>query len=221
MTNLGQHQLDIVHWYLGAKGPTSVTSSGGRFCLQDIGETPDTQDVLFEYPGWTAIWSHREACKGPPGTAPLEFFGPRGSLAISRAGFTLTADRKLPPENTVPQFTGAHPVGGPVAVPETGPPQFWTKPIVDKTGDGRAQFKQHVRNFLDCVKSRKEPISDLESGHRVATACHLANLSLRLGRRLRWDADKETILDDPEAAKLLVRPYRAQWDAELKALGVG
>ena len=89
------------------------------------------------------------------------------------------------------------------------------------SGDGRAQFKQHVRNFLDCVKSRKEPISDLESGHRVATACHLANLSLRLGRRLRWDADKETILDDAEAAKLLVRPYRAPWDAELKALGVG
>jgi hypothetical protein len=133
----------------------------------------------------------------------------------------VTADRKLPPENTVPQFAGAHPVGGPVDVKQTGPPQFWTKAIVDKSGDGRAQFKQHVRNFLDCVKSRKEPISNLESGHRVVTACHLANLSLRLGRHLRWDADKETILDDPEAAKLLVRPYRAPWDAELKALGVG
>jgi predicted dehydrogenase len=220
MTNLGQHALDIVHWYLGAKGPKSVASVGGRFCVQDNGETPDTQDVLFEYPGWTAMWSHREACRGPAGTAHLEFFGPRGSLAISRIGFTLTPDRKVPPENTVPRFTGAHPVGGPVSVPDTGPPQFWTKAIVDKSGDGRAQFKQHVRNFLDCVKSRKEPIADLESGHRVATACHLANISLRLGRRLRWDADKETILDDPEAAKLLVRPYRAPWDAELRAIGV-
>jgi predicted dehydrogenase len=221
MTNLGQHALDIAHWYLGAKGPKSVTSVGGRFCLQDNGETPDTQDVLFEYPGWTAVWSHREACKGPVGAAPLEFFGPRGSLAISRSGFTVTADRRVPPENTVPQFTGAHPVGGPVGVPETGAPQFWTKAIVDKSGNARAQLKQHIRDFLNCVKSRKEPISDLESGHRVATACHLANLSLRLGRRLRWDADKEIILDDPEAAKLLVRPYRAPWDAELKALGVG
>jgi predicted dehydrogenase len=220
MTNLGQHALDIAHWYLGAKGPKSVSSIGGRFCLQDNGETPDTQDVLFEYPGWTAVWSHREACKGTPGAAPLEFFGSHGSLAISRTGFTLTADRKLRPENTVPQFTGAHPVGGPVGVAETGPPQFWTKPVVDKSGDSRAQLKQHVRNFLDCVKSRKQPISDLESGHRVATACHLANISLRLGRRLRWDADKEMILDDTEAAKLLVRPYRAPWNAELKALGV-
>ena len=55
----------------------------------------------------------------------------------------------------------------------------------------------------------------------MATTCNLANLSLRLGRQLRWDAEKETILDDLEAAKLLVRPYRAPWDAELKALGVG
>jgi predicted dehydrogenase len=220
MTNLGQHALDIAHWYLGAQGPKSVMSMGGRFCLQDNGETPDTQDVLFEYPDWTAVWSHREACKGTVGAAPLEFFGPRGSLAITRSGFTVTADRRVPPENIVPQFTGAHPVGGPAGVPETETPQFWTKAIVDKTGDTRAQFKQHTRNFLDCVKSRKQPISDLESGHHVATACHLANISLRLGRRLRWDPDKETILDDPEAAKLLVRPYRAPWDAELKALGV-
>ncbi len=220
MTNLGQHALDIAHWYLGAKGPRSVTSMGGRFCLQDNGETPDTQEALFEYPGWTAVWSHREACKGPLSAAPLEFFGSYGSLAISRSGFTVTPDRKVPPENTVPQFAGSHPVGGPASVPEREAPQFWTKAITDKNGDGRAQFKEHVRNFLECVRSRKEPISDLESGHRVVTACHLANLSLRLGRSLRWDADKETILDDPEAAKMLVRPYRAPWDAELKALGV-
>jgi predicted dehydrogenase len=221
MTNLGHHALDIVHWCLGVKGPRSVTSAGGRFSLQDNGETPDTQDVLFEYPGWTAVWSHREASRGPEGYAPLEFFGPRGSLAISRKGFTLTADRRVPPENTVPQFTGAHPVGGPVGVKDEGPPQFWTTPVTDRSGDVREQFRMHVRNFLDCVKSRKEPVSDLESGHRVATACHLANLSLRLGRRIRWDADKETIRDDAEATRLLVRPYRAPWDAELKALGVG
>jgi predicted dehydrogenase len=221
MTNLGQHALDIVHWYLDLLGPRAVMSAGGRFCLEDLGETPDTQDVLLEYPGFTAVWSHREASKGAAGTASLEFFGTRGSLAISRKDFTVTADRQLPPENTVPQFAGAHPVGGPVAVKEEGPPRYRTRPVVDKSGDSRVQLKQHVRNFLDCVKSRKEPVSDLESGHRVVTACHLANLSLRLGRRLRWDADKETILDDPEAAKRLVRPYRAPWDAELKALGVG
>jgi predicted dehydrogenase len=221
MTNWGQHALDIVHWYLGSRGPRSVVSVGGRFSLQDNGETPDTQDALFDYSGWTAVWSHREACRGSGTTYPIEFFGPRGSLAISRKGFVVIADRKVPPPNTVPHFSGAHPVGGPALVAETGPAQFWTDALKDESGNGQVLFRRHVRNFLDCVKSRNQPISDLESGHRVATACHLANLSLRLGRMIRWDADKEEILDDTAAAKMLVRPYRSPWDAELKALGVG
>ena len=77
-----------------------------------------------------------------------------------------------------------------------------------------------MRNFLDCVKSRKEPIADLESSHRVATACHLANISLRTGRKIFWDTDKEEIVGDQKAAGMLVRPYRQPWDAELRALGV-
>jgi hypothetical protein len=48
--------------------------------------------------------------------------------------------------------------------------------------------------------------------------CHLANLSLRLGRKLRWDADRQEVVDDREASALLVRPYRAPWDAELRAV---
>jgi predicted dehydrogenase len=219
MTNWGQHALDIVHWFTGAVGPRSVTSIGGRFCLQDNGETPDTQDAIFDYPGFTAIWSQREACRGPASLYPLEFFGPRGSLAISRKGFLVTADRKVPPANTVPQFAGAHPVGGPQRVADTGPPQFWTQGLKDESGNDQVLFKRHVRNFLDCVKSRQQPISDLESGHRVATACHLANLSLRLGRMIHWDFEKETIVNDREAEKMLIRPYRSPWDAELKALG--
>jgi predicted dehydrogenase len=221
MTNWGQHALDIVHWFMQASGPRSVTSIGGRFSLQDNGETPDTQDAIFEYPGWTAIWSHREASRGSGSLFPLEFFGPRGSLAISRKGFVVTADRKVPPANTVPMFSGAHPAGGPQRVADTGPAQFWTQSLKDESGNDQTLFKRHVRNFLDCVKSRAQPISDLESGHRVATACHLANLSLRLGRMIKWDAEKETIIGDAQATTMLMRPYRSPWDAELKALGVG
>jgi hypothetical protein len=130
----------------------------------------------------------------------------------------VTPDRKIPPENAVPQFTGAHPVGGPTRVKEEGPPQFWTEAIKDESGDTRDQFRRHARNFLDCIKSRKQPVSDLESAHRVATACHLANLSLRLRRQVHWDEKNQTIVGDAEAAKMLVREYRAPWDAELKSL---
>ncbi len=219
MTNLGAHSLDVVHWFLGVKGPSAVSSFGGRFSLEGNGETPDTQDALFEYPGFTAVWSHREASAGPKAAA-LEFFGPKGSLSISRSGFVLTPDPKVPPENAVPQFTGPHPVGGPKRVEPSGPAELWTKPAEDHSGKSAEQLVRHVRDFLDCVKSRKEPAADLETAHRVATACHLANLALRLGRRLRWDAEREEIVGDAEAARHLARPYREPWDRELKALGV-
>jgi hypothetical protein len=68
------------------------------------------------------------------------------------------------------------------------------------------------------VKSRKEPLSDLQSSHEVAIACHLSNISLRTRRKLVWDAEKEEIIGDAEANAMLLRPYRAPWDAELKAL---
>jgi predicted dehydrogenase len=221
MTNFGQHSLDIVHWYLDLRGLRAVASAGGRFSLRDNGETPDTQDALFEFPGWTALWSHREASRGSGAAYTLEFFGTKGSLAISRRGFVVNPDRLLDPASTVPRFAGAHPVGGPVTVQDTGPPRYRTTALKDESGSEREQFSGHVRDFLDCVRSRRQPVSDLESGHRVVTACHLANLSLRLGRKVRWDADRETIPGDAEAAALLVRPYRAPWDVELKALGVG
>jgi predicted dehydrogenase len=218
MTNWGQHSLDIVHWYLRAIGPLSVASAGGRYSLQDNGETPDTQDALFSYPGFTAVWSQREASRGSGSTFPLEFFGPKGSLAISRKGFVVWADRQVPPANTVPHFAGAHPVGGPALVPDSGPPRDWTRPLRDESGNDKEQFRQHVRDFLDCVKSRRQPISDLESGHRVVSACHLANIALRIGRTVRWDAAKEEAIGDPEAARMLERHYRPPWDTELKSL---
>jgi predicted dehydrogenase len=201
-------------------GPTAVTSAGGRFSLKDNGETPDTQDAIFEFPGFTATWSHREASAGPRDAPGLAFYGPKGSLAVSRSGFTLTPDPDLPPGSAIPNFAGAHPVGGPRSVPRPASIEPRTPAAEDRTGDGRAQFRLHARDFLDCVKSRRQPVSDLESAHRVATACHLANISLRLGRKVRWDADREEIVGDAEANEWLVRPYRAPWDRELKALGV-
>ncbi len=67
------------------------------------------------------------------------------------------------------------------------------------------------RNFLDCVKSRKSPYFPVEIGHRVSTVCHLANISLRLGRKLQWDPDKEEFLNDDQANQMRSRSMRAPW----------
>jgi hypothetical protein len=118
-------------------------------------------------------------------------------------------------------LAGPPPVGGPLPIAESDPPQFWTCAVKNTAGSQQQQFRQHVRNFLDCIKTRAQPISDLESSHRVSTACHLANISLRLGRQIHWDPQREQVVGDAEAAQWLVRPYRKPWDGELRALGVG
>jgi predicted dehydrogenase len=210
--------LDIVHWYLGVKGPTTIYSTGGRRFLNDNCDVPDVQDAMLEYPGWSMVISIRECCQGR-GYHPLGFFGTAGSLHIHRGGYRVGPDTEIHPYNRLP--LGAEcPAGGPARVPDEGPRTFRTKRIVDNSGDGREMLRLHVRNFLDCVKSRRTPISDLESGHRVATALHLANLSLRLRRPLRWDPEWEQIVDDDEAAEMLQLPYRKPWNAELQSLHV-
>src|ERR1019366_7575159 len=190
MTNLGAHEIDIMQWVIGVSGPSAVSSSGGRFAVQDIGETPDTQDALFEYPGFTTAYSFREASAGRRAGTGLEFFGPKGSMTISPAGG---------PERTSVK------------------PEPWAEAIKEP-GSSAQQFDLHARNFLDCVKSRQRPIADVEGGHQTTTACHLANLSLRLGRKLKWDPVKEEILGDREASAMLERPYRKPWDTVLRGL---
>ncbi len=216
MTNLGAHQIDILQWAFQLKGPSAVSSSGGRFVLRDDGETPDTQDALFEYPGFTALWSHREGSSGTRAGSGLEFFGDKGSLTIGRGGFEVHPDLKIDPGNAVPVFKG-HPTGG--VQRSDAKPDRWVQPVSEK-GSSDEQFNLHVRNFLDCIKSRQRTIADVEDGHQVATACHLANISLRVGRKLRWDPEKQEILGDREAAAMLERPYRKPWDAVLKALSL-
>ncbi|HKB01468.1 MAG TPA: Gfo/Idh/MocA family oxidoreductase [Gemmataceae bacterium] len=220
MTNLGAHQLDIIDWVLGLASLKEVAAAGGRYVLTDNGETPDTQYVLFALDKWTAAFTMRECAAGAKPEFGLEFVGTKGALGISRMGFTVTPDVELPPENQVPGVKDGHPVGGPKAIAVADARKPRTTAIVDRSGSSGEQYREHARNFIDCIRTRKTPVSDLESAHRVAVACHLGNLSLRLGRSLRWDAKLESIPGDAEAARQLVRPYRAPWDKELKALGV-
>lgn len=217
MTNLAAHELDIFQWYMGFPAPDAVSASGGRFVLEDDGETPDTLDALFEYPGSTALWSHREGGgQAREHGRGIEFYGSKGMLNVNRAKLEVFPDQKVEPERAIPTFQG-HPSGGPAQQPGGRTAELWTQPI--KTpGSSAEQFDLHVRNFLDCIKSRKMPIADVQEGHNTATACHLANISFRTGRKIRWDGAKKQITGDTEANAMLERPYRKPWDAVLKGL---
>ncbi|HZS05291.1 MAG TPA: Gfo/Idh/MocA family oxidoreductase [Blastocatellia bacterium] len=187
MTNWGAHNLDIARWALGARAPQAVSGFGGRYEIRDGGETPDVQEVLYNFPNCVVTWSGREI--NLTREELLVFHGTNGTLNITRNGFTVTPEVwKAKRKNDKPAM----------------------EPMEMK-GNGQEMLVLHIRNFLDCVKSRQRPVADVEEGHLTANMCHLGNIATRLGRSLRWDAEKEQFTGDKEASQMLSRPYRKPW----------
>jgi predicted dehydrogenase len=182
MTNFGAHHLDIARWAIGATAPTTVAGFGGRFEVKDGGQTPDVQEVLYEFPECVVTWTARELNRGER-PWDIEFHGTRGTLGISRSGWKLT--------------------------PEAGSGEKTSAAVLQEKGGDLDHA--HIANFLDCVKSRARPNADVEEGHRSATLCHLGNIATRLRRSLRWDAEKEICTGDAEATRWLSRRYRKPW----------
>lgn len=220
MTNLGAHDMDLVHLLLQAKAPKSVYSAGGRYSLEDNGETPDTQDAIWEYPGFIVEGSLREAASGarrggaPGGVAGVQFCGTKGVIGVSRGGFEFVPDMKIAPESAIPPWSNPplHPQAAKMEPAPYGEPR--------KVQGEAEPMGRHARHWLECIKSRQRPNADVEDGHQVSVACHLANISMKLGRKLAWDADKEDVIGDREASAMLVRPYRKPWDDVLRNLKV-
>ena len=72
--------------------------------------------------------------------------------------------------------------------------------------------RPHIQNWLDCIKTREKPNADVEIGHRSISVCHLVNIARQVGRRLRWDPEKETFPGDDEANAYVNRPRRKGWE---------
>jgi predicted dehydrogenase len=97
---------------------------------------------------------------------------------------------------------------------QTDPPELWD----DFVGPGENRLyksRDHYQDFLDCVRSRKQTITPIETAHRSASVGHLGVITIELGRKIRWDPETETILDDPEATRLLGRACRSPWQLGL------
>ena len=193
MTNWGAHNLDIARWALDEVGPQAVTAFGGRYEIKDGGETPDVQEIIYRFSKSLVTWSGREVNRLRD--EYLVFHGTLGSLSILRNGFTVTPEvwRGRRNRNTTPAM----------------------EPL-EEAGDPRQMEDLHVRNFLDCVRSRQRPIADVEEGHRTAIVCHLGNIATRLGRTLTWDSTTERFQNDEEANRYLGYTYRSPWNAYQK-----
>ena len=193
MTDWGAHMIDIANWAMGIKAPSSAVSFGGKYGYPDDAmETPDTQQVVWAYPNFSMVWEHALGIgRGPEAREHgVAFVGENGTLVVDRAGWevypeTDRIDKRLREYKTV---------GFP------------------RQSSGQEQYHlKHVENFVDCMRSRERPRSDVEIGHDSMIACHLGNMAQRLGRLIRWDVEKEAVIGDPEAQKMISRPYRAPW----------
>lgn len=80
------------------------------------------------------------------------------------------------------------------------------------TPQGPKESIPHIQNFFDCIRTRRQPTADAETGHRATTLCHLVNICRAVQRRLRWDPRAERFLGDDEANRLLARPRRKGYE---------
>jgi predicted dehydrogenase len=190
MTDWGVHLIDPLHQCFDEAMPVAVSAMGSKFYVKDNLETPDTMLATFHYPKFIASYESR-TCNPMPlldhqgaGTA---VHGTEGTLIVTRGGCWVTKNRN-----------------NSTATPVT----------LEKDREMAQMNVPHWRNFLECIKSREKPTSDIETCVRSTTVCLLANLSMRFKTRLDWNEKDWTVLQK-DAREHLKSRYRKPWKLEV------
>jgi len=186
MTDWGVHLLDYALYGMDVTTPNSIMAAGGKFGYPDDAcETPDSLQTIYEFNGFNVMWDHAIGINdGAYGrNHGLGFVGENGTLVVDRGGWEV-----------IPEVVNREKRMEAIA-------------LVKGTGEG---LKNHVKNFLDCVKSRNPNTNaSVEIGAHIAKFSHLGNIAYRSGRKLVWDGTKFT--NDEEANKYLIPSYREPW----------
>jgi predicted dehydrogenase len=186
MTDWGVHLLDIVQLAFNETPPTAITSLGGKYYLQDNTETPDTLQVTYQYPNDLLCTYEYRAGNGQ------SLFNQGYGILFHGTKGTLFVDRSLYR-----------------VIPENGSD---LEAVEEKSSNNHNMA--HWANFMECVKNRWRPVSDIEIGHRSTSTAILGNISYRSKLRVDWDGQKETTAQ-AEARQYLKREYRKPWKLEV------
>jgi predicted dehydrogenase len=185
---MAPHIIDLPIWALDLGVPESTTCTGGRDVIKDDGDAPDVQEITWRYPKLTMTWMMNCANsfafdfgRGKPARRLGIYFH-----ALNGTLFTDYSRHEIVPE-------------GDLLKDATPPP----KSIPPSPG--------HERQWLDSIKSRVEPDSNVDYHYKVDLAITLAGISYQLGRTVRFDPVKEKIVGDKEAARLARPVYRKPW----------
>jgi len=198
MGNWGVHYMDGIRWMMGETAPVAISAHGGKYAVDHDGDIPDTMEVIYEFASGALItFSIFEASGGtmfPWGEVELR--GTKGTLLADQIGYRISPSKR-------------------------GQFQTWDKLIEAETvdakndmltdGSSETSTANLIRNFLDCVKTRKTPLCPLEEGHRSTSFAHLANIALATRERLQWDAVNEKFTNSKAANELLHYEYRKPW----------
>jgi predicted dehydrogenase len=188
MTDWGVHLLDYALFGMDRYVPRSVLSGGGKYAYpDDARETPDTQYAVYDFDDFGLVWESAVGISG--GSYGREhgvaFLGENGTLVVDRKGWEV-----------IPEVKEGKALME--AVPFTEPAE----------GGG---LTKHVKNFLDCMRSREKPNADISIGAHIARFAHLGNIALRTGRKLNWDHEKQMFIGDGQANEMVKASYRSPW----------
>ncbi len=185
MTDWGVHLINLALWGTGPEWPKRVFSSGGRYVLTDNTETPDSQIAVYDFPSYRLIFEHQiENRLGPDRREHGVWFnGTDASLILYRDAWEVIPE---PSRKSVPEE-------------------------IHKSTPGDQDRAVHARNFLDCVRSREDPVENVDIGHHVSSVAHLGNLAFRSTGPVEWDAKRERVVGNKTADKLVGVKYRKPW----------
>lgn len=186
MTDWGAHHLDIAQWAIGEE-PSQVHGKASYPETEGGYNVPIEFEATYRYPSGIVLTVRDSGRNG------ILFTGSDGRIFVNRG--------------TVDGTPVDHLHEQPLAREEFKLHEHDNRERPPRMGKLDA-IVNHMGNFFDCVVSRQQPISDVESQHRSANVCHIGNISMRLKRPLRWDSEREQFVDDAQATAMLRRDRR-------------
>lgn len=197
MGNWGVHYMDAMRWMMDETAPCAITAVGGKYFLDHDATIPDTMEVTYEFPDRKHIhfMIYEGGSARPIHRREAEFIGSDGCIYSDERGFDIAAHKNRREFNNPkqPVFKDVNYVHDEARLDD---------------GSSGSSTTTLIRDFLDRVKDRGEVLCPLEEGHRSTCFAHLANIALRVGQRLEWDAKAERFTNCEEANKLLHYSYR-------------
>jgi predicted dehydrogenase len=195
ITGWGQHHFDSAAWGMDTEltGPITIDAVA-QFPKSGLWDVHGDFMAKAEYKNGITMFTSRTYPNG------IRYEGTEGWIFVTRGNYRATDS------DPIPDGPGQKPL-------EASDPKILTS-VIGPNETHLYESSSQQGNWLDCIKSRKEPISPVEIGHRACTVCLVTHISMKLGRKLNFDPDKERFINDDEANKMLSRPQRAPYGTD-------